>query len=516
MKLAAIALRNLARNRRRTLISLLVTAAGACGLVVTAGFIRFSFGGLQQAIIRGGLGHLEVVPTELANLSLPERSGLPTLAGFAQLQRAIEKTPGVRAAGAAIHLAGVVSKGDRSAPFLGAAVEPDRERRMDLELKLRAGANLPAQAPSDGDDAVLLGLGLARALGAQPGDVVTILALTPSGNLNAVDMKVSGLFTTGLQEIDGRMLKLHLVSAQRLLETASASSIFVALDDTGQTEALRDRLQRELAPVGQPVTVLDWQTRAPFYGQVRALYSAIFVFLGTIIFVLVCLAASNSLLMSVMERIREIGTLLALGTSRAQVAVLILCEALWLGILGGSWARPSGSGSPRRSGSPTSRCRPRRAPWIRCSWSYPPPGGRPGHRGPDGRGAARGRDRSRAEGGSPAHRGGPRPCLRRRPPAGVGPLRRDPRVGSLRESCPLAVARRGAAPERRLDLGARLVSSEPDRHQPRQDPRLCGLALRRREAPRAVPEPGGQGEIPAAARRRSLLHGTPGQEADQA
>ena len=83
------------------------------------------------------------------------------------------------------------------------------------------------------------------------------------------------------------------------------------------------------------MTVLDWQTRAPFYGQVRALYSAIFVFLGTIIFVLVCLAASNSLLMSVMERIREIGTLLALGTSRLQVALLILCEALWLGILGG-------------------------------------------------------------------------------------------------------------------------------------------------------------------------------------
>ena len=56
--------------------------------------------------------------------------------------------------------------------------------------------------------------------------------------------------------------------------------------------------------------------------------------LGSVIFVLVCLSTSNTLLMSVMERVREIGTLLALGTSRAQVAVLVLCEALWLGLLG--------------------------------------------------------------------------------------------------------------------------------------------------------------------------------------
>jgi putative ABC transport system permease protein len=335
MKLAAIALRNLTRSRRRTLLSLLVTATGTAGLVVTAGFIRFSFAGLGEAIIQGGLGHLEVLPSNLASLSLPERSGLPTLSGWEPIRRAIEETPGVRAAGAAIHLAGVVSKGDHSAPFLGAAIEPDREQRMGFELKLRGGSNLPTEPPPDGSDAVLLGLGLARALDAHPGDVVTVLALTPTGNLNAVDMKVAGLFTTGLQEIDARMLKLHLTSAQRLLESTSVSSIFVGLGDTEQTEAVRDRLQRDFTARQVSVSVLDWQARAPFYGQVRALYSGIFVFLGSIIFVLVCLAASNTLLMSVMERVREIGTLLALGTSRAQVALLILWEALWLGLGGG-------------------------------------------------------------------------------------------------------------------------------------------------------------------------------------
>jgi len=67
---------------------------------------------------------------------------------------------------------------------------------------------------------------------------------------------------------------------------------------------------------------------------VRALYAGIFCFLGGVIFILVGLSTSNTLLMSVMERVREIGTLLALGTSRSQIAALILMEGFWLGLLG--------------------------------------------------------------------------------------------------------------------------------------------------------------------------------------
>ena len=62
--LSLIALRNLARNRRRTLLAVLVVAAGSAGLLVTGGFVRYSFDGLSEAIIHGGLGHIEVIPTE--------------------------------------------------------------------------------------------------------------------------------------------------------------------------------------------------------------------------------------------------------------------------------------------------------------------------------------------------------------------------------------------------------------------------------------------------------------------
>jgi putative ABC transport system permease protein len=205
---------------------------------------------------------------------------------------------------------------------------------MRFDVKLRGGAGLPDAPPSEGEDAVLLGTVLARNLGAGAGDILTLLGITADGTLNALDLRVAGVITTGLQDVDSRIVKMHLASAQRLLDTRNISSLVVGLDSTSRTEEIQAALERRLGGREPSLAIVSWKTRAPFYGQVESLYLGIFWFLGSVIFVLVCLSTSNTLMMSIMERVREIGTLLALGTSRAQVAAIVLCEALWLGLLG--------------------------------------------------------------------------------------------------------------------------------------------------------------------------------------
>jgi putative ABC transport system permease protein len=336
--LVLIALRNIFRNRRRTLLSLLVVSVGFAGLLLTAGFVRYSFDGLRDAVIQGGLGHLEVAPgsdKDAAAAPAIQSGRPPSFKEWRAARDTIERRPHVRAAGASITFAGVATNGDTSASFIGLAVEPDRERRMGMEIKLRGGANLPEKEALAGEDRVLLGTGLARALGAAPGDTLAVLAATPDGSLNAVDMTVEGLFTTGLQELDGRMLKTQVVTAQRLLGTDRVTSLIVGLTDTSVTSDAEMDLRRELAASPEPLTVVNWEIRAPFYGQVRALYAGIFAFLGTIVTLLVALSTSNTIMMSVLERVREFGTLLAIGTSRAQLARLLTFEALWLALFGG-------------------------------------------------------------------------------------------------------------------------------------------------------------------------------------
>jgi putative ABC transport system permease protein len=334
---ARLGLRNLARNRRRTALSLAIVGAGTAALVVTAGFVRFSFDGLREAMIHGGLGHLEVADSaEVASRggATLDRRPAAALAGWQEIRSSLEALPRVAAVGANLHLMGLAQTADgRSASFVAVGVEPDRERRMGFETKVRAGAGLGETPPAPGEDPALVARGLAATLGVEPGDTLTLVVTTESGSLNALDVTVAGVVTTGVAELDTRWVKLPLATAQRLLETGLVSNLLVGLDDTRDTDAVAGAVRSALA--GHPgLAVTPWRERAPFYGQVRALYLSIFVFLGSIVVVLVVLATSNTLVMAVMERVREIGTLRAIGTSRGQVAALLVAEAAWLGLLG--------------------------------------------------------------------------------------------------------------------------------------------------------------------------------------
>jgi putative ABC transport system permease protein len=336
MRLLRLALRNLGRNRRRTLLSLAVIAAGTIGLVLTAGFIRFSFDGLREALIHGGLGHYEVARRGMveARSATLERTASAGIAEWQGLRGEIERLPGVRGAGATQHAMGLVSTAaGASVSFIGVGSEPDRERRMRFPVQLRGGQALADEPPGAGDDGVLLAVGLAESLAAKPGDTVTLMTLNSDGMLNALDVQVRGLITTGVADLDTRFLKLHLGTSQRLLQTESVSNLIVTYDSIAAAEAGRSALATVLAPMTD-LALVDWRARAPFFDQVRNLYLGIFWFLGTVIVLLVVLSVSNTLVMTVMERVREIGTLRAIGTSGGQIAGLIFAEALWLGIFG--------------------------------------------------------------------------------------------------------------------------------------------------------------------------------------
>jgi putative ABC transport system permease protein len=300
--------------------------------------MHFSFTGLEEAMIHGGLGHFEVVRREAlvgrsrASLDRPLAAAIE---GWEPLRERLEAVPGVRAVGASLHLVGL-AQGPRgaSASIVGVGLEPLRKRQMGFPTKLRRGEPLSEEPPAPGEDTVLLGTALAESLGADVGETITLVATDASGMLEALDARVRGIITSGVAELDTRYFEVHLATAFRLLHTDRVSNLLVVLEETNDLDSLRPALEAVLAEFQPDLVLVSWKDRAPFYEQVRNLYRGIFQFLGTIVLVLVGLAASNTFAMTVYERTRELATLRAIGTSRLQLATLLLLEAFWLGVLG--------------------------------------------------------------------------------------------------------------------------------------------------------------------------------------
>ncbi len=237
-----------------------------------------------------------------------------------------------------IQFMGLITQGPKSLAFLGEAVDPLREpKHMACLDALRGGRTAPGGEGSRWLSAdplareVILGTGLARSLGVAVGGSLTLMSTTRAGALNGVDVEVVGLQDLGLKELNDRRLTVSLGTGDALLEAGTArSKLSILLKRPQDTAGEQGRLQA-LAP---GTVIRPWYELASFYRQVKLLYFAIFGFMGLVLFLVVLLATANTLLMAVMERVREFGVLRAMGLEPRQLVVLLQWEGAFLGLLG--------------------------------------------------------------------------------------------------------------------------------------------------------------------------------------
>ncbi|PWT98215.1 MAG: hypothetical protein C5B51_29730 [Terriglobia bacterium] len=339
-KFLLLAFRNVFRNRRRTLMTLLVVAGGVAGLLLVGGFFSFMFWGLRESTIRNGLGHLQIFSA--AHFQRDEAHVLENgLDRYQQIAKAAEGIPHVRGVTARIEFYGMISNGQKSSVFMGSAVDPAKETSMEFQPRITAGRYL--QGNTTGNEA-LIGSGLARSMSVKPGDGLTLLAVTADGALNGIDIDVAGIVTTGFKEMDDRLLTITLPAAQRLLQSDRVTNLVVGLDQTESTDDVYAALLPRLKGSGQELAIRKWIDLATYYKQVRVLFSGIFVFLGVIVFFMVVMSSANTLMMAMFERTREIGTMLAMGTPRSWLVRLFLTEAAITGVLAAACGVAAGAG----------------------------------------------------------------------------------------------------------------------------------------------------------------------------
>ena len=317
---------NTLRNRRRSLVTAAIAALGSAAILLASGFALYTYESLAEATARDS-GHL-VLGTP-AHFSRDE--DIPLQHGLSQVDRlraTLLADERVRHVLPRVAFTGLISNGDKSTVMLAAGIDPDSEFAVKGPfLTLTAGTLLTANAARP---QAMLGADLARSLKARPGDGLTLLASTTEGAMNAMDVTVAGVFTTGVPEVDKRMVYTSVGTAQRLLVTDKVSSLGVFLDRMDATDSTRQRLAAQFPEL----SVHSWEQEAVFYQAVRNLYNRIFGALGIIIAVIVVFVVANAMAMAIIERTREIGALRALGTLPRQVLLMLGLEGALLGSLG--------------------------------------------------------------------------------------------------------------------------------------------------------------------------------------
>lgn len=307
-----------------------VVAFGFAAFALAGGFIAQTFEALREGTIRS-VGHLQVVDRRA--LTASEEATLEFGIPDAARARAVAAAdPDVAAVLSRIDFVGLATSGAKSVPFLGVGVDPGPEASATFAQELVVTGRFLS---GDGGEDVVLGTGLASALGVKVGGRITMMATTPDGSLNAVDALVAGLVDVRIKELNDRYLVggIGLVS-RLLLSGETVSKLVVFLRPGALEKPASARLERALTAAGFPIAIRPWQELAVFYGQVRLLYIGIFGFVGAVLVVIVILSAAIVMTMAVTERTREIGTLRALGTRPSGVLRMFLAEGILMALAG--------------------------------------------------------------------------------------------------------------------------------------------------------------------------------------
>jgi putative ABC transport system permease protein len=334
-----LAFRNLFRNARRSLFTILAIALGFVAVNVLGGFTTYIFSNLEEGYIYAEAnGHLTIFKTGFLDKGkLDPTRYLLDERQLATIRSVAARHPEVLVSTAQLNVSGLLSNGQVSTIFVAAGRVPSdievigkRSSRASKRVRLYDGQPL-----SDQDShGIGVSHGLAKVLNLPLGATAVAMSPTVSGQINALDAKLVQLIDSPIEALDDKLAVVPLKFAQALYDTGSVDRVTLLLERGADPEALRAVLARELKQAGLDIEIRTWTELSPFYTKAKKMFDVIFVVSFLIVFTIVVMSVVNTFTMAVLERTREIGTLRALGVRRRGIVVMFSLESVVLGGFG--------------------------------------------------------------------------------------------------------------------------------------------------------------------------------------
>ena len=343
--LLTLALRNLFRHRRRTVLTAAALVLGIALMVLGRAWTA----AMEKAVVEPAkdstLGHIQVYAKDAAadeggeiSFIVPQNNYRLLQDPRGLIQRAVAEEPRLAAGLSRLMVGALLSSGDESMEGILIGIDPAARAAVYPALALREGRHF-----REGEKGVLLNRGVARKLNASVGDTVIALGNTSDGRMSAVRLLVTGIWwVKGLEAYEWGACYADLAAVQELMDTPDQAAVLVLRqrDPRAPAAPIAAALNAAFRRDGIPAEARTWEEMGgPFIGGMT-LTRFVANIMDMVMTMIVAAGVLNTALMSVFERTREVGTLRAVGARRSRVLVLYLAEAVLLGlgaaVLGGA------------------------------------------------------------------------------------------------------------------------------------------------------------------------------------
>lgn len=319
-----IAWRNLGRSRRRTAITLAAVAIAQLAVLAINGFLNGRNEWMIDAVTGPVIGHAQVHAAGWREEQAPDL----TLDRLDERLAAVRATEGVAQAYARIYAPALAARDVDGHAVVVVGV--------DVELEAAPGGlldGLPERARPH-ERTVLIGARFAREAGIAVGDELAVLGQRADGSLASELLTVGGLIQTPVDLINRSGIVMPLASAQDTFGMPDMAHE-ITIRGTGSGDDAPALAARVAAlPELDGLEVLPWRELAPEISMALESTVAVGIVVLLVVFVAAAAGVANTMLMATFERRRELGMMLSLGTTPAQLVRMILTEAVALGLLG--------------------------------------------------------------------------------------------------------------------------------------------------------------------------------------
>ncbi len=328
-KLAKLSGLNVLRNKRRSILTIIIIIVSFSVLSVFAGYINSQRTSWREILIHNDYGHIQIFNKDYFEDDNTSLEHVISQAEFEKVSDILNNIKNIQYFTPRLNISGLIGNENSSKIFIGSARSPTEEEKLFYFSPVKDGEYLTDEQPYG----ILVGFKLSKRLKVNIGDQVMLMANSSQGSIEAIQARIIGLLRT-YSPLDEMAVYLRLEDVPDLILTKSYHNIVLLLDSYDSIPEIKEILELQFARHKLPLVVKDFEQNATFFVQVVEMYESYFNISLIVLSILIIFSLINTIFMSITDRTKEFSTMKTIGISNRTIFVSIIFEGIFIALFG--------------------------------------------------------------------------------------------------------------------------------------------------------------------------------------